>query len=132
MSDEPAPPARKRSPAWKIALNLLLFLGLTAIFVWQVAKNHRDLGSFHWAVNWQLALLALLLLLCCSTVDILIWNRTSGLVYHAADLSPGGAGVYLVFSRPLYPRQSRQPHLARGAGHRVPAGAGAGARGQHR
>ncbi len=76
MTDEPSPLASKHAPAWKIAANLLLFLGLVAIFAWQVKKNQHAIIAFHWSVNWELAVTALLLLLMCSTADILIWNRT--------------------------------------------------------
>lgn len=78
MSAETPVPIAKRSPAWKLALNLAILVGLVGVFAWQVYKSREAIASFNWSVNWGLAALALLLLLACSTLDILIWNRTLG------------------------------------------------------
>jgi len=78
MQSDAAPATGKRTPAWKLALNLALFVGLVGVFAWQVMKSRKEIAAYHWTINWELTGVALLLLLVCSTVDILIWNRTLG------------------------------------------------------
>ena len=84
MQSEPAGPSasalpvEKRAPAWKLPAYLLLFLGLVAIFVWQVHKNWGKIQGHHWAPDWPSAGLALALLLLCSLLDIFIWNTALG------------------------------------------------------
>lgn len=75
---ERLPDTPKRTPAWKIGAHVLLFVGLVAIFAWQIKKNWAQIIHYNWQLNWELAALALLALLVCSLLDCLIWNRTLG------------------------------------------------------
>ncbi len=72
-----AQPAKKRS-SWKIYFNIALALGLVGIFAWQLHKDWPEITAYPWHPDVTIAGLALLLLLVCSWLDILIWNRTLG------------------------------------------------------
>ncbi len=66
----------KRPAAWKLALNILLLLGLVGVFAWQVKGVWPRVVSYNWNLDWSIAGLSLAALLLCSLLDILIWNRT--------------------------------------------------------
>ena len=76
MVDTGSPPVVKRASWWKLAFNIILLLGLLGIFAWQIHKNWNDITAYPWyALQWSLAIAALLVLLLCSLLEILIWNR---------------------------------------------------------
>jgi len=86
MVDTDSRPAAKQSSWWKLAFNLALLSGLVSIFVLQVQKNWNDIvnpQTWH-ELRWDLAGVALVILLFCSLLDILIWNRA--LSWFAAPL----------------------------------------------
>jgi len=68
----------KRTPAWKVALNLAILALLIAVFVWQIHKDWKDIATYNWHVSWPLIGAALVVLLACSALDILIWSITLG------------------------------------------------------
>jgi len=69
-------PLAKKSSGWKLAFNIVLMLGLVGIFVWQIKSNWKDIINYPWHdLRWDLAIAALLVLLLCSLLDILIFNR---------------------------------------------------------
>ena len=70
-------PAKKRT-SWKTYFNIALAIGLVGIFAWQLHKDWPEITSYPWHPDVTIAGLALLLLLVCSWLDILIWNRTLG------------------------------------------------------
>lgn len=85
MVDTDSPPVVKRTSWWKLAFNLFLLIGLVGIFAWQISKNWDGIVNYPWhELRWDLAGAALAVLLLCSLLDILIWNRA--LSWFAAPL----------------------------------------------
>jgi len=79
MVDIGSRPAAKRPAGWKLAFNLILLVGLIGIFAWQIHNNWDGIVAYPWhALRWDLAGAALAVLLLCSLLDILIWNRALG------------------------------------------------------
>jgi len=77
MVETTALPVRKRPSWWKLAFNLILLIGLVGIFAWQISKNWDGIVKYPWhELRWDLAGAALAVLLLCSLLEILIWNRT--------------------------------------------------------
>lgn len=79
-SEQPAAgetlPFAKKSSRWKVVFNLLLLVGLVGIFAWQVSNNWDNITQYQWQnTRWDLAVAAFVVLLICSLLDILIWNR---------------------------------------------------------
>ncbi len=68
----------KRTPLWKLALNVLILLALVGVFVWQLRKDWSAIRAYQWHVDWLLAGAGLALFLVCTGLDIAIWNRTLG------------------------------------------------------
>jgi|GEM_PF-1677067 len=76
MVETAALPVRKRPSWWKLALNLVLLFGLIGIFAWQISKNRDGIVKYPWhELRWDLAGAAFAVLLLCSLLEILIWNR---------------------------------------------------------
>ncbi|MHB9025870.1 MAG: hypothetical protein ACYC7E_17155 [Armatimonadota bacterium] len=78
MQDSTSLPTEKRSAWWKTAVNTALLLGLVGFFAREIVKNWREIVQYRWELQIELAVVALLLFLLCSLLDVAIWNRTLG------------------------------------------------------
>lgn len=80
MTVDPTLATETKTSKWKVYFNIALTIALIGVFAWQLHKDWSDITAYDWRHNFQpqLAALALLLLLVCSWLDILIWNRTLG------------------------------------------------------
>lgn len=78
MANELLPGGVKRPAAWKMVVNLLILVLVVGVFGWQLHKEWPQIVGYQWSLHWGLAGTALFLLLICSLLDNLIWNRTLG------------------------------------------------------
>ncbi len=76
MQDDTPSPFVKRQAPWKLALNISLPVILLAIFAWQFKVNWKDIRHFDWHINWDVAMLGVLVLIFNSLLEVVIWNRT--------------------------------------------------------
>ena len=69
-------PGKKPTTWWKLAINITVPLLLIFVFAREIDKSWPDIRHYHWAIDWRLATLAILVLCVNSLVEILIWNKT--------------------------------------------------------
>jgi uncharacterized membrane protein YbhN (UPF0104 family) len=86
----------KRTPAWKLAVNVLILLVLVGVFARQLSKDWPEITSAQWHLDWGFAVAGLVLFLVCTGLDIAIWNRVLG--WFTTRLPYGQAAPVFIWS----------------------------------